>query len=577
MSGNRVEIDITGNDADILRAWQRQFQTIDKMDRKLDKLGRSGRKSGMQVKGGFDSALGTFNKFSGVIAGIGGAVGGVALSANTVRMELERIRQLNRQKADTQVPFQDSLVDAYKNSSGIFKPNELEQRIIGIEKETGVTPEKIAQAISSAFSAKGPKNKEEAEAAIKSTIAALKFAPKKSGQELADLTGAGIDLSKRFGFTPEESLGYLQNIGGQARVVDPAMLANNAAPAVANLANYGNSPAESGSLIAALTQGATDKTAAMSGTTAIALAAQLRERGIGKTTAEGIQLLQADPEMRKRFFEGGKFGADKKKYPGASFEKKSEVAIEQLLTPNTVTSTAYNEGINAIGGAAEGQEQYKRTLEAMRLLAINSNTRRESEAASNTARLKDVRGAIETEAMDAYMRAMDDAGVGWMRKQFNWATAETQMRLSDRDPRLIVADLLKADRDEYLQKGEFNKQYDMLDESKFEGTNFTGGGFFNAREIKKPEIPESDQRSAEAIQRQLVIVLDSLQASRDKDSQKREEEAKNMREAADQMKRVADALERQERQPRPPASPVVPPRPAPYKAPAERLNRGDKR
>jgi len=240
LAGNDVRIQIIGDDDEMLRAWQRQRKETDKLAAKLDKVGRAGKRSGRQVKSGFDSALGTFGKFAGAITGIGGAVGGVALAANQLYTEFRRIKELQMTDADKQVEFEQSLVQAVRNAGGLFKGEEVRQIALDLEKETGVAPAKIADAISSALSARGPTNRAQAQEAVEATSAALRYAPELSAENSAFLAGAGIDVSKRFGFSPEESIGFLQNVGSLARITDLNSLAQNVAPAVNNLSQFGS-------------------------------------------------------------------------------------------------------------------------------------------------------------------------------------------------------------------------------------------------------------------------------------------------------------------------------------------------
>jgi|GEM_PF-2670194 len=566
MIGNDVDIKITGSDAEMLKVWQRQYRELEKQHQKLIRTGKVGKQAGMQVASGFNSAFGSVKDMTGSLLGVTSVIGGVALGVNQVRVELEHLKRLNRKDADAQVPFQDALVQAYKNSGGqLIEPDELEKLIAKIEKDTGVSQTKVAMSLSSAFSSRGPTTKGELLEAVEATIASLKFSPDKSSQELADLTGAGIDLSKRFGFTPKESLGFLQNVSGQARVDDPAMMANNAAPAIANLSSFGNTATEAGALIAALTQGATDKTAAMTGTAAVSLASQLRKRGIGNSTAEGIDILASDPELRKRFLEGGEFGG--KKFPAASFEKKSEVAIQQLFEPGSVTREAYQGAKTVIGGKKEAQQAFDLMVNASRLLSPTSETRRRSISAVESAHIADRRGAAMSEATDAVNRTMDAANFGWLRKKAVSYELESKLAFSGEAPRLTASKVLKLERDRLLKKGPIDELNVGLDQKKLEGTNFITGGFVKAQ--KDQNVSQADKAAAELIQRQIVILLDALQTERDKS--KREDRATKATE--ENTKAVQDLARKMERQGTPRASTTVPPpRREPFRAPAASLS-----
>ena len=83
---------------------------------------------------------------------------------------------------------------------------------------------------------------------------------------------------------------------------------------------------------------------------------QIRDRGIGGSTAEGIQLLQEDPKLRKKFLEGGTFNG--KSFPKASFEGKADPTVRDLLDKNSFIAKSFKDGIDLIGGAADAQKTY---------------------------------------------------------------------------------------------------------------------------------------------------------------------------------------------------------------------------
>lgn len=553
MTGNQVNISVSTTDKNTENVLNRIERSVDKLENKFAKVGRAGQRAGRKTKSGFDSALATFGKFSGAIANVGGLVGGVAIAANKVRVQLDHIERLNQKDDDTQVTFEDALAAAFKNSSGLFEPEELKNIVLGVEGKTGVSPTKIAAALSSAFSAKGPKTKEQGQEAIEATIAALRFSPKIPTSETADLTGAGIDLSKRFGFSPEESLGFLQNVGGQARVVEPAMLANNVTPAIANLANFGNTAQEAGALVAAVTQGSTDKKAASTGTAVIALASQLRKRGIGENTAEGIDILANDPEQRKRFLEGGKFNG--KKFPAASFEKGSEVAIQQLFQEGSVTRDAFKEGVRVIGGNKEAQKTFEMMIKAAKILTPASGLRRESEAAAEVAHIRDAEGGRRAGARKLLENAFDAANLSSIKKSdlVTGVGSEFQVRTEglDQDPLKVAESILERERKKLLSEKQLAPG-NLLDPFRVL--------FPNQREVS-----DKDKLAAEALRKQEKII--------ERQISQQEKLIKAQQENTEEMKKTRKALEKQQQNNKTPAPIIVPPpRRAPYKAPAEQLS-----
>lgn len=556
MAGNSVEIKITGDDKDVLSMWQRQLAEVSKQQQKLAGLGAAGKRSARQVKTGFDSAFGTLAKFTTAITGIGGVVGGISLAARQLFVEFQRIKELQQTDADKQVEFEQSLVQAVRNAGGLFQGQEVKQIALDLEKETGVAPAKIADAISSALSARGPTNREEAQQAIDATSAALRYAPELSAEDSAFLAGAGIDVSKRYGFNPEQSLGFLQNVGSLARITNLSDLAQNVAPAVNNLSQFGNNPQEAGSLVSAVTQGVGDFSGRMSGTAVIQLAKQLRDRGIGNSTAEGIQILQDDPKLRQKFFEGGTFNGEN--FPKASFEAKADPTIRDLLDKNSFIAKSYQEGIDKIGGAAEAQATYNNLIAENEKITRTSRLRRQVQAASDTANIQDEIGGLAASTREALDKAFDNANYTDVQKKILIGKFEAETFGGQNNPLESARAILQAEQQRLL------------------ATEQTISAGVGAPGVKVPDqITEQERFSADQLGRIEKILDSMLQEQR---------RAQQPQPAAPQQQQqgppsdIVDALVKQnsiiERLFGQNANPVVPARKPPFKLAAERLNRG---
>jgi len=491
MAGNDVQIKITGDDREVLQVWQRQNAEILKNQRNLQRLGTTGQKAGQKTKGGFDSALGTLGKFTGAIAGVGGVVGGVSLAARQLYVEFQRIKELQQTDADKQVEFEHTIVQAVRNAGGLFDGAEIKDIALGLEKETGVAPVKIAEAISSALSARGATNKGQAQEAIDATRASLKFAPELSAENSAFVAGAGIDISKRFGFDPEESIGFLQNVGSLARVTDLNSLAQNVAPAVNNLSQFGNTGQEAGSLVSAITQGVGDFTGRMSGTAAVQLAKQIRDRGIGDSTSSGIELLQNDEKLRKKFLEGGVF--DGKKFPKASFEAKADPTIRDLLTKGSFISKSFKEGIEKIGNARDAQATFNKTVSENEKITRTSRLQRQSASAADTANIKDQAGADAAVTRQALSGALDAANFSDIRKKALTLEFEAKTLAGQHDPLQVAEAILERE-----QKRLLATKQDVFDRPVGE---FATGG---KREIERV-VTDEDRQSAKVLKRQEEI------------------------------------------------------------------------
>ena len=492
-SDSSVEIKYTSDDRDHMKSLHNQQSEILKNQRALLRMGDAGGKSYRKVKSGADSALGSAVKFAGALTGVGSVVGGISIAARQLLVEFNRIKELQQSDADKQVDFENSLVKAVRNAGGFYGGQELKKLSLDLADETGASPKKVAEALSSAFSARGANNKEQAAEAVRATAAALKYAPDLSQEDTADLAGSGIDLSKRFGFTPEESLGYLKNVGSLARVVDPKVLSDQVAPAINNLADFGNSAQEAGSLVAAITQGSVDKNAARSGTAAIQLAAQLRERGIGDSTTEGIDILANDPKLRKKFLEGGSFNG--KTFPGASFEKKQLIAIEQLLQPGSVTRTAFKEGIGQIGGKQEARAAYDTSIAENASVTLTSRFQRQSDAAAEASGIRDEVGGLAAVTRNALDKAFDEANFSDVRKKAALAEFEFRSSVGREDPLQVGESILEREQRKLLNPVE----HDVEALSGLAG----GPGVFDEGRKRAPT--EAERQSANALRAQEIV------------------------------------------------------------------------
>lgn len=556
MAGNSVNIKVTGDDRDVLTMWQRQLAEISKQQQKLASLGASGKRSARQVKTGFDSALGTLGKFTAAITGVGGVVGGISLAARQLFVEFQRIKELQQTDADKQVQFEQSLVQAVRNAGGLLKGEEVKQIALNLEKETGVAPAKIADAISSALSARGPTNKAQAQEAIKATSAALRYAPELSAEESAYLAGAGIDVSKRYGFNPEQSIGFLQNVGSLARITNLNDLAQNVAPAVNNLSQFGNTPQQAGSLVSAVTQGVGDFTGRMSGTAVVQLAKQLRDRGVGTSTAEGISILQNDPELRKKFLEGGRFNGEK--FPKASFEAKADPTIRDLLNPQSFIAQSYQQGIGKIGGAGEAQNTYNNLISENEKITRTSRIRRQTQAAADTANIKDEIGGLAASVRENLSKALDSANFSDLQKKIVIGKFEAQTFAGQNSPLEVGKALLQQEQKRLLTT---------------ERTVSAGVGAPGV--TVRDKITEAEQKSADVLNRFEKILEQFIQEQKQLRNPQQQQQftgppapPKDILDAILKQTSVFEQLLKQN------SAPQIPPRKPPFKSPAERLARG---
>jgi len=502
VAGNSVEIKITGDDRDVLTMWQRQLAEVSKQQQKLANLGATGKRSARQVKSGFDSALGTLGKFTAAITGIGGVVGGISLAARQLFVEFQRIKELQQTDASKQIEFEKSLVNAIRNSGDFFTGKEIRDKSLKLSGETGVSPRIVADVISSTLSSRGATNKAQALEAISGTKAALKFAPELGAEGAAILAGSSVGIAKKTGFSPEEAIGLSQNVSALASITRPELIAKNVTPALNALLEFKNTPQEAGSLIAAITQGSEDKTGERSRTAAIQIAKQIEERGIGGSTAEGLRMLQQDPDLRKRFFEGGEFNG--KKFPGASVEAGAFTTLRQLLDPTSALAQSYIAGIAQVGGREEARKRYDKTVAQVKSVTPTSRLTRQSSAAADVANIQDEIGGRAASVRNTLIEALDSANYSDIRKKGLLLQFEAQTSAGQVDPLQAAQAILKSERKRLLATeriippaGKFQKPTVVPDE-------VTAAERFSANQLKvfegiignaiKESIPQAEQQ-----------------------------------------------------------------------------------
>ncbi len=412
---SQIGITLTANSTGVEQALEKLGRGLDKTIDKLNKIEKASADSSKAVAGGMEQAAGSALKFVGAITGVGSVVGGVLAIANQLRREYDNLVSRQKDAASAQLGFEGQLAEAVRNAAGLLTGKEMRKQTMSIASDVSADPSSVAAALSSTLSAVGPMNKAEAEQAFAATRAAMRFAPEMGRTDIAALAGTAVDVAKRTGTTPEQAIGFMQNIGGIARVPSLQNLSSNVMPAVMGTTQFGGTIQESGALISAITQGMADTEGRVSGTAGLALAEQLRERlpGLG-TTKDRIAAIASDPKMYKAFFQGGRFG--NKKFEPASFEKKALPSIEQILTGGSMLNRAFTEGIDKIGDVrGGGQKTYDELLREVNSVTGAGRVQRSFSTATTEQQLLDTVGgqtSITREGLKAFLKAAGQSQLG---------------------------------------------------------------------------------------------------------------------------------------------------------------------
>lgn len=254
------------------------------------------------------------SKMGGFVAGLGTASAAIAV----IKSEYDALIERQGKSADSNISLAAEQEGLLMNLGGADAA-EVAGNIRKMSKRSGIKEENVTRAVNEAMAARGDMSVDSVVDAVGSVSKIRKFAP----SEMAGLAAATIDTQKQTGLGTDEALGFLLQMQGQSRTKNLKGLAENFTPAIGGVMNFGADRQTAGALLAALSHGMGDTTGAMTGTSGIQLAKQLREFSGGADIGTAIAQLQQDPEMRKKFLST------------AAFEAKAIPAVESLLTGGT--------------------------------------------------------------------------------------------------------------------------------------------------------------------------------------------------------------------------------------------------
>jgi len=352
-----------------------------------------------------------------MMAGALGLTGGVAGAVALVRMEYQHLIEVQREAAMAQMTVAQAQEAALTNlgATTAQERDKFTGEVSRMSQTMGVSEAEIYKRASDALSARGDKPVYGTGGAMEAVRASFGFAPGDTAAGVA-ASGAALDISAVTGGTAEQSLGFLQAVGQKARITDPKKLAVNLPPALTAATAAGADPQTAAAMFAALTQGMADPTGESSRTASIALSQELRtfegggDEWAGLSMRDRIAKLQADPEMQKAFF------AD------ASFEKRAQTPIEQLLAGTGMAGRSYQQFLTTMPGMEESGRLFNAATEvkagakAQRIAGFGRELGGIHERAA-TADME--RGGMGT-LRDDYWKIMGQAGISKTEQWMDW-------------------------------------------------------------------------------------------------------------------------------------------------------------
>lgn len=411
MSGEQVSITFTAEQNAAINAWNSQQKLADGLLKKLDTLGKAGKKAGKDTEDGFGGAAAMAGKFVVSLTGIGSVISGIAAAANVLRSEYDNLIRREKSAADAQLGYAPILRGLIGNVGVDPKMNaqQVEDRAAAGALAASVPAETYGLAASAAMSSKGSLS---AEQAFQATDAAVRLVPDDRDAAIAGASANAMLMQK--GVTAEQAAGFGVGVGQSASVRSPKFISENVTPAIVALTSFGDDLREAGVIVSTITQGLNDVTGAQSKTTAISLGQQLKERFPEEAdfTAR-IRRIQNDTKAQKLVFEGGKNSAGEKFSP-ITLEMAARPMVEELLTNSGSRMGGIFNKVSADLAAPEDSAQIFRDfssgLDSSKILAAEKR-KRQYDAANQNMELRDSAGAMASITQEGFQDTLVKAKV----------------------------------------------------------------------------------------------------------------------------------------------------------------------
>lgn len=206
--------------------------------------------------------------------GIATAAGAALKAISLINEEIEAGNRRNQSAAQQLIGERSATRNMLLNlgTDPSMTPAQLIAERDKIALDTGADRTAVTNDLASALSAK-------ANLPASSAVASVRAVRTMDSATLggAEMAGAALDIEKRTGMKPEQSIGYLAKGAQQARVTEFGQYTKNIAPAIMNLMAMGLTIEEAFELTSSATQESTDKTGASSGTGSLQFAEQIYE------------------------------------------------------------------------------------------------------------------------------------------------------------------------------------------------------------------------------------------------------------------------------------------------------------
>lgn len=435
-----INLTVTSDPKDMIRAIVRMEKEIDKLKGKLRDTGRAAKGAKRQTTNAFGGrALSDIKSYATALTGVGGVLAAFRL----ISAEIARVITLQDKASGAQVTLSSARQTLLRNLVGVPEAGKRGALVsaASIARGTGISEIVANQALAATVSATGqdlPLSK----ASVRLAAQFLADQP----EAVAEFAGSLADVARVTKTKdPLVNLGFLTKVGALSRITDPSLQAANIPTALVGTTQFGATPQEAAALFAALSGAGVDPTGRRTGTGAIALSQQLdefftkedkgilsekrRARFTGELTlGQRLEFLQGRPKVGERFLEF------------ASFEKKVLGPIESLVrgTPGAEgvksISEQFRENLTQIPGFTQLAQLGRESIEARSIDPLERQARLQRLGAVTTGgllteNLAAGRGGVARQTFSDILEALGTTAVG---AKLRGAFFEAETRLGTR-------------------------------------------------------------------------------------------------------------------------------------------------
>lgn len=416
---------VTADDKDIIAAFKRMQKELENAKQKMKELGDTGEKAGKKQASAVDSSIASLGKM---------AAGWVSVQAAIQLANAEYQNYLDRQKeaAKETISTADAQIKFFRNMGNVSaeESRKIQAQVKAIAESVNAPAKNIYAVATKSISSAGKLSREEM---FNNVAMAARLAPESLAEQESLATALGGTSRLTGSADPRINAGLLLQVGEQAPIPNMAGLASTLVPGAKGVAGFGGKSTDALALGSTLAMAAEDTTGAPTGTAMIALASQLSKFSKGKSADEAIAQLQANPAMRDKFLKG------------ASFEKRFEIPVRDILTGGSETANLYaaNKGKLNLGTAAATTDQFFQNVGAAPEQQVAA-AERAFGARESQLQLGDLGGATAATNRAGLEKVLKASGTGLLAQKGAGITFEME-RLYGRTPEAAAANTIEAE------------------------------------------------------------------------------------------------------------------------------------